>query len=103
MDFNELLLTENDFGDDRMYKLMHDKEESFEYENEIEMVKANASSNEYTRTLKRLKSLKKLNQKLRDEREFRKQSMKKFQENQTKYRKQCRDLKKQIKDINEDE
>jgi len=103
MDFNELLLHENDFGDDRMYQLMHDKEESFEYENEIEMIKANANRDEYTRTLKRLKSLKKLNQKLRDEREFRKQSMKKFQENQSKYRKQCRDLKKQIKDINEDE
>jgi len=101
MEFNELLLSEHDFGDDRMYKLMHDKEESFEYENEIEMVKANANSTEYTRTLKRLKTLKKQNQKLRDEREFRKESMKKFQDSQNKYRKQVRDNKNQLKDINE--
>jgi len=101
MEFNELLQREHDFGDDRLYTVMHAMEESFEYENEIEMIKANADSTEFSRTLKRLKALKKLNQQLKDERKFRKQSMKKFQDSQSKYRRTCRDQNDQIKKINE--
>jgi len=99
--FNDLLLREHNFGDGRMYKVMRDMEEYFEYLNKIEMVKANANRTEYSRTLRHMKNFKKVNLKLREERKFRMESMKKLQDTQSKYRQKCRDQKYQMKEINE--